>query len=108
MAEGRSIVFLGQQLMSFFDVQMTDQKIVVVTANQLYLNGFRYECYALMIINLIYFFITIGILLLYPLGLAVGLLQLLQSKLYITNTGFIRFFISKLDSKQISKTLELW
>ena len=43
MIEGCPIVFLGQQFTSFFDAIMAGQRIVVITANQLYLNGFGYK-----------------------------------------------------------------
>ena len=58
--------------------------------------------------NVINFFIAVGLLLPQFLSLAVGFLQLLQPKLYITNTGFIRLLIGELGSEVIPKTPELW
>ena len=61
-----------------------------------------------MVKNLINFFIAIGFLLFQFLGLAVGLLQLLQREPYITNTGFIKSLYGKFYLKDIPKTLKLW
>ena len=61
-----------------------------------------------MVKNLIIFFIAIGLLLPQFLGLAVSLLQLLQTKLYTTNTDFIRLLIGKLGLEVIPETWELW
>ena len=61
-----------------------------------------------MVKNLLDFFIAVGLLLPQFLGLAVGLLQLLQSEPYTTNTGFIRLLIGKLGLEGTSKTPELW
>ena len=58
--------------------------------------------------NLIDFCIIAGFLLSQSLGLAIALLQLLQSKPYIINTGFIRSFTGKLGLKNILKMPELW
>ena len=58
--------------------------------------------------NVINFFVAIGFLLPQFLGLAVGLLQLLQPKPHTTNTGFIRSFIGKLGLGVIQETPELW
>ena len=43
MAEGWSVVLSGQQFASLLDAKMADQRIVVVTANQLRSNGFGYK-----------------------------------------------------------------
>ena len=43
MTEGSPVILLYQQFASFLDTKMAGQKIVVVTANQLRLNGFRYK-----------------------------------------------------------------
>ena len=59
-----------------------------------------------MVKNLIYFLIAISFLLFWFLGLAVGLLQLLQSKLYTTNIGFIRSLIGELGLESISEMSE--
>ena len=61
-----------------------------------------------MVKNIIDFFIAIGFLLPQFLGLAVGLLQLLQPEPYTTNTGFIRSLIGELGSEVIPETPELW
>ena len=61
-----------------------------------------------MVKNLIDFFIAIGFLLPQFLGLAVGLLQLLQPKLYTINTGFIRLLIGKLGLEDAPEMPELW
>ena len=61
-----------------------------------------------MVKNLINVFIAVGLLLLQLLGLAVGLLRLLQLKPHTTNTGFIRSLISKLGSEGTPETPELW
>ena len=61
-----------------------------------------------MVKNFIDFFIAVGFLLPQFLGLAVGLLQLLQSESHTTNTGFIKLLINELDSKGTPKTPELW
>ena len=58
--------------------------------------------------NIIDFFVAVGPFLFQFLGLAVGLLQLLQSAPFTTNTGFIKSLIDKLGSKIIPKTPELW
>ena len=60
-----------------------------------------------MMKNLIDFFITVGLLLPQFLGLAVGLLQLLQPEPYTTNTGFVRSLISEFGSKGPLETPEL-
>ena len=70
-------------------------------ANQLYLNGFEYKRQALIVKNLINFFIAVGFLLPQFMCLVVGFLQLLQSEPYTTNTGFIRSFIDKLGLEDI-------
>ena len=59
-----------------------------------------------MVKNLINFFIAVDFLLPQFLGLAVGFLQLLQPKPYITNIGFIRSLIGKLGSEGILKTMK--
>ena len=61
-----------------------------------------------MVKNLIDFFISVSLLLPQFLGLAVGFLQLLQPEPYITNTGFIKLLIGKLNSEGTPKTPELW
>ena len=61
-----------------------------------------------MVKNLIDFFVTFGFLLPQFLGIAVGLVQLLQLEPHITNTGFIKLLISKLDLEVISKMPNLW
>ena len=61
-----------------------------------------------MMKNLINFFIAVGLLLPQFLGLAVGLLQLLQSKPYTTNTGFIKSLIGKLGLEGIPEMPKLW
>ena len=61
-----------------------------------------------MVKNLINFFINDGLLLPQLLGLAVGLLQLLQPEPHTTNTGFIRLLISELGSKGTPEMPELW
>ena len=43
MAEDLLTAFLGQKLTSFLNAKMPDQRIILVTANQLYSNGFRYK-----------------------------------------------------------------
>ena len=53
---------------------MASQRIIVVTANQLHLNGFKYKQYALIVKNVIDFFIAVGLLLPQFLGLALNLL----------------------------------
>ena len=60
-----------------------------------------------MVKNLIDFFITVGLLLPQFLGLAVGLLQLLQSEPNITNTGFVRSLIGELGLEGPPKTPKL-
>ena len=40
MAEAWPVVISGQQLTSFLDIKMVNQKIVDVTANQFYSNDF--------------------------------------------------------------------
>ena len=60
-----------------------------------------------MLKNIINFFIAVGLLLSQSLGLTISFLQLLQPEPYITNTGFIRSFIGKLNLKGILKTPEL-
>ena len=87
---------------------MVGQKIVVIMANQLRLNGFEYKQWALMVKNLIDFLIAISFLLPQFLDLAVGLLQLLQPEPHTTNTGFIRSHTGKFSLEDISKTPELW
>ena len=87
---------------------MAGQKIVVMTANQLCLNGFAYKQYALMVKNLIDFVITVGLLLPQFLRFAVSLLQFLQPKPHTTNTGFINSFISKLDLEGSLEIPKLW
>ena len=57
-----------------------------------------------MVKNLIVFFIAIGLLLPQFLRFAVGFLQFLQPKPLTINTGFIRFFISKLGLEGTLKT----
>ena len=59
-----------------------------------------------MVKNLIDFFIAVGFLLPQFLSLAVGLLQLLQSDPYTTNTGFIRLLIGELGLKSTPEMLE--
>ena len=61
-----------------------------------------------MVKNLIDFFVAVGFLLPEFLGLAIGLLQLLQPKPHITSTGFISLLIGKLGLEVIPKTPELW
>ena len=61
-----------------------------------------------MVKNLFDFFIAVGLLFSQFLDLAIDLLQFLQPKPYTTNTGFIKSFIGKLNSKGILKTPELW
>ena len=61
-----------------------------------------------MVKNLIDFFIAVGLLSPQFLGLAVGLLELLQFKLYTTNTGFIKLLIGELGLEDTPKTSELW
>ena len=61
-----------------------------------------------MVKNIIDFFIAVGLLLPQFLGLAVGLLQLLQPEPHTTNTGFIRSFIGELGLEIIPKMPELW
>ena len=61
-----------------------------------------------MVKNLIDFFITIGVLLPQFLGLVVGLLQLLQPELYITNTGFVKSLIGELGLEGTPETPKLW
>ena len=60
-----------------------------------------------MVKNIIDFFIAVGFLLPQFLGLAVGLLQLLQPEPHTTNTGFIKLFISELGLKVTPETPEL-
>ena len=57
--------------------------------------------------NLIDFFIAVSLLVPQFLGLAVGLLQLLQPETYTTITGFIRLLINELGLKNIPETPEL-
>ena len=61
-----------------------------------------------MVKNIIDFFIAVGLLLPQFLGLAVGLLQLLQPEPHTTNTGFIRLLIGELGLEDTSETPELW
>ena len=61
-----------------------------------------------MVKNLMDFFIAVGFLLPQFLGLAVGLMQLLQSESYITNTGFIKSLSGKLGLKGSPETPKLW
>ena len=61
-----------------------------------------------MVKNIIDFSIAVGLLLSQFLGLAVGLLQLLQPEPHTINTGFIRLLIGEFGLESISKTLELW
>ena len=61
-----------------------------------------------MVKNIIDFFIAVSLLLPQFLGLAVGLLQLLQPEPYTINTGFIRLLIGKLGLEIILETPELW
>ena len=61
-----------------------------------------------MVKNLINFFMAIGLLLPQFLGLAVGILQLLQYEPHTLNTGFIRSLIGKLGLEGTPKTPELW
>ena len=61
-----------------------------------------------MVKNLINFFIAVDLLLPQFLGLALGLLQLLEPKSHATNIGFIRLLIGKLGLEGTSKVLELW
>ena len=39
--EGLLVVFLSQQLASFFDAKMAGQRVVVISADKLSLNGFK-------------------------------------------------------------------
>ena len=55
--------------------------------------------------NVIDFFVAVDLLLPQFLGLAVGLLQFLQPKLHITNTGFIRLCIGKFGLEGTPKIL---
>ena len=107
MAEGWPVVFLGQQFANLFNAKMAGQKIILVTANQLYSNSFEYKQYALIVKNVINFFIAISLLLPQFLGLAINLLQLLQLELHITNIGFIKLLISKFSLENTSETPEL-
>ena len=61
-----------------------------------------------MVKNLIDFCIAVGLLLPQFLGLAVGLLQLLQPEPHTTNTDFIKLLIGKLGLEKTLKTPELW
>ena len=61
-----------------------------------------------MVKNLIDFFIAIGFLISQFLGLAAGLLQLLQPGSHTTNTDFIRSLISKLGLESTLEMPELW
>ena len=61
-----------------------------------------------MVKNLINFFITVGLLLPQFLGLAVNLLQLLQSEPHTTNTGFVSLLIGELGLEGTPETPELW
>ena len=61
-----------------------------------------------MVKNLINFFITVGLLLTQFLGLAIGLLQLLQSEPHTTNIGFIKLLMGELSSEDSPETPELW
>ena len=94
VAKNWSIVFLAQKLKSLLNAKIAAQKVIIVMVNQSCFNSFRYKLQALMVKNLIDLFIAAKLLLLQSLGFAVGLLQLLQPKLYITNTGFLSFLIS--------------
>ena len=88
---------------------MAGQRIVIKTANQLHSNGFGYKQEALIVRNVIDFFIAgLKACLAYSLGLAVVLLQLVQPEPYTTNTGFIKLLISKLGLEDTPKTPELW
>ena len=60
-----------------------------------------------MVKNFMNFFIAIGLLLSQFLGLAVGLLQLLQPEPHITNIGFIRSLICKFGLEGTPKMPEL-
>ena len=60
-----------------------------------------------MVKNLIDFFITVGRLLPQFLGLAIGLLQLLQPEPYTTNIGFVRSLIGELSLEGTPKMPEL-
>ena len=87
---------------------MANKKIVVLTANQLCLNGFEYKWWALIVKNVINFFVAIGLLLSQFLGLAVGLLQLLQPEPHTTNTSFLSLLIGELGLEGTPKTPKLW
>ena len=74
MAELWPVLFLGQQLINFFNAKIASQKIVVVTVNQLRLNCFGYKQYTIIISeNPINFLIAVDFLLSQSLGLKVSL-----------------------------------
>ena len=87
---------------------MTGQKIVVVMANQFCLNSFGYKQKALIVKNVIDFFVPVGVLLPQFLAFAVGFLQLLKLEPYTTNISFIKLLIGELGLEVIPKTPKLW